>query len=394
MPVELHSALFVWTILAAVAWWIDLDPQLQTVLLIVGAYHIIWRLGALFSLQFSARGQMVVPSLFNGLHRLLILAAGAAMLLLGSQTSVLLVLPIVALAVVALLAFRARSAFGRPEVEWDPHAIFTLLKHGWPFLIMGLLAVVQLRIGIILLALLGDAVAVGHYAAADRLILPVILVETLLVKAAYPALLRLWTEDRDRMREVSSRCLRFLLLFSIPASALVFAFRDVFVPILFGNDFDASVRLLVLLAWLPIVGGLRSLWSAQAITARLQTQTTMINAVSVGVLSVTALALIGQQGAAGLAIAVLASESAYVMLLYLLLARHGLKPDFLRCALRPTYAALIAVAASVAVTDLGLLIRLSTVFSTLLLALWLVGGVQVHDVRFMLGALQTKKSSI
>jgi hypothetical protein len=40
------------------------------------------------------------------------------------------------------------------------------------------------------------------------------------------------------------------------------------------------------------------------------------------------------------------------------------------------------------------LIRLSTVFSTLLLALWLVGGVQVHDVRFMLGALQTKKSSI
>lgn len=393
LPVELRSALFVWTMIAVVAWWIDLDAQMQTVLLIVGAYHIIWRLGALYSLQFSARGQMLVPSVFNGLHRVLILAAGSLMLLLGTQASTLVVLPLVALIVVVLLAFRAKTAFGRPHVHWDPHAVATLLKKGWPFLLTGLLAVVQLRIGIILLALLSDNAAVGYYAAADRLVLPLILVETLLVKAAYPAMLRLWAQDRERMREVAFRCLRFLLLFSIPTSALVFAFRDLFVQLLFGGEFGASVDLLVLLAWLPIVGGLRSLWAAEAVTAHLQHHVTLVNAVVVTVLAGAAAFLIGDYGAAGLAVAIMTAETVHSVLLYAVLSRHGLKPQFMRCALRPAYAAIIAVVVSAAILDYGLPLRLAIVSAAMALALWLFGGVRPHDIRFMIGALRSKESS-
>ena len=62
---------------------------------------------------------------------------------------------------------------------------------------MSVLEAVQGRVGIILLAAIAGNTTVGMYAAADRLLLPVILIEMLLIKAAYPAMLRLWTYDRE-----------------------------------------------------------------------------------------------------------------------------------------------------------------------------------------------------
>lgn len=297
-------------------------------------------------------------------------------------------LPLVAILEDIAAAWQARQAFGPVGGRFDPKAIADLVRRGLPFLLMGLLSVVQLRIGFILLAVLSGNVAVGTYTAADRLMLPVILVQNLLIYAAQPLMLQLWTSDRQRMLEVASRCLRVVLLFSIPVAGLVFALRRDLLTIVFGAQFGASVAPLAVLAWLPVASGASFLWNSQAVAANLDRQATAINAVVVVLLAVAAVLLIRLSGPAGLAIAVVGAEIIRAALLWGLLVRHNMTPRTAKYALGPSCAVVTAIACSVAVSEYSFLWRTLTITIVMLVGLWLFGGVRLHDLRFALASLQ------
>lgn len=414
VPAEFGSAFLAWIAIALVTAWIDIDPTLKVIIVAIGAYQIALHLAGLFYLQFAARGRMMEPSVVDALHRVVVLAAaGLAMLLNAPATAVIWLLPVIACIEVAIAAWQGHRAFGPDHPPLDPRAItnFVLLgskflspkmfvtpmrsrdlaglvRRGRPFLALGFLSVLQIRASVILLAMLSGSVATGVYAAADRLILPIIMVQDIVVRAAYPAMLRLWTSDRGHLVVVAQNCLKVMFLVAIPLSGMIFVFRHDVIAIVFGEQFENSAGTLAVLAWMPVAVGAIFLYSAQAFATNLDNEAAKINAVVVAVLIIASVVLIYFQGAFGLSIAVVSTATSHAVALSLLLEHHKIAPKVLVICAKPAIAAAAGIASHFFIGEYGLPLRLATVTTVILLALWLLGSIRMEEIRETIAALE------
>lgn len=392
MPAQFLTALAAWTAIALGAMLLPLDGSLRAALLIVGAYSILWRFGHLFTLQFSARGRMAVPAAAEALHRVAILVVGAGAIWLGAPpAAVLATLPAIALIGVLVTARRASSAFGAPPFRVDPAALKLLVARAWPFFLLAVLAVVEVRLGIVLLGAVSGSEEAGVYSAADRFVLPILLVQGLIIRAVYPAMLRLSTTDRAKLHEMASNAVRVMLTIAIPLAALGFVLRDA-VLLVFGDSFARSAAILVLLAWLPIPAGLKYLWYAQAVAINAERRATVATAVSIAATAAITVLAAPRYGALGLAVAVLAGQTLQAVLLYSILSKQAMPPPMVRAARAPACAAGLAVAGAYLTQSYGLAVSGAVAAAAAIAGLWMCGSLRRDELRRLSALLAKPKA--
>lgn len=123
-----------------------------------------------------------------------------------------------------------------------------LAKQGAPLLVSSIANQINLRVDVIIIqAILGSA-AVGVYSAAARVgeiayVLPVVF-----MNATFPALLATKRESSHAYRDALQRSFDGSIWFGILVAAGIIALAPIAVPLLFGEEFAAAVRLLQIMA--------------------------------------------------------------------------------------------------------------------------------------------------
>jgi len=259
---------------------------------------------------------------------LLISAAVAIMQLIGiwailqanrSLAAVVLVLDGVQLLAAIFAALACRQTLPSFHFHWridQPH-LLQMIRVAWPFALLGALAVIYQRLGVLLLAALGTDIETGWYAAASRVIEPVKILHFAVLGALLPALSHLTATTDQPM--LAARLFRRSWLFLLAISALVMlsimTFAAPLMSLLFGAAYVPATPLVRILAVSLIPYTFSAAWSVRRVTQGQERRVTVALAASLAMAFLLNLWLIPRQGASGTALTVVIGESVFAVIL-------------------------------------------------------------------------------
>lgn len=200
-----------------------------------------------------------------------------------------------------------RRPKGVPVVRAAPLRLVDLFRRAWPFALAAILAAVQLRLSVILLAQLRGAGEAGQYTAAARFVEAGRMMPQALFGALFPALSVL-SSDSQALNRLFRRVLIGLAVYGLLVVGGATLFAPVIIRLTFGPDFDSSAVILPMLAWSLLPGLLKS---GRIVYCYAQGREQFVNRVTAGVLLlqlVLSVWLIDGHGAAGVALALIVVE--------------------------------------------------------------------------------------
>ena len=136
------------------------------------------------------------------------------------------------------------------RLEFDAAFWRESLRKGAPFFIVGLITVLNLRVGVILLSKLGGDAAVGQYGAAFHLVERLNVISESLCTAIFPALAALYTESKfDELNRMLKRYSSYLLMLGLPIAVGATMLAPQIIGLIFGDKYENAQHVLAILAW-------------------------------------------------------------------------------------------------------------------------------------------------
>jgi O-antigen/teichoic acid export membrane protein len=218
------------------------------VIYIIGIGNLIWQfigacqavLQGLERMEYISLG-LIVGKLFNTVASIILLLMGYGVLVIAAVTigSALLNL------VIQLFSMR-RLHSGQYHwhvtdlLRFDRQLAASMLRASLPYLFSGIFLVVYMQIDVVIISLLVNEETVGWYGAADHLFGTFLFIPAVFMKAVFPALSRLYTNDPDALPRLMQRSFNLLLLLSVPIGLGLLVLANPIVLLLFGRDFAGS----------------------------------------------------------------------------------------------------------------------------------------------------------
>jgi O-antigen/teichoic acid export membrane protein len=389
-PVQLASGIGVWLAMALIAVASGVDSREMHVIVIVGAYHVLMRMTALYLLPSVARQQLLGTAVVGGGHRVLVALLASVALLLGAGASVALL----AMPVAAMLSLIAAWAYARGDIAVSSSSHesidrIELLRASLPFLGTAVLAAVYTRGGLLLLTGLRGDMATGLYSVADRLLVPIYMVTGTFVAAVFPALARLSAEPA-RMRELGRRCVRLIMLATIPLATLLAIFAADVTTILFGKQAISAAPVLAMLAPLAVARSVSSLWLAHCAAVGAESRAAIAKGRAVLYSFVLAGLGIIAFGPTGLALATVLTEFYLAWCLRRILIDYGQYESAWRTLRSVFLAAAAAAVVAALVRAHGPALRAALVVCTIVIVTVMFEGIRGHDLRFLMAILRDR----
>jgi O-antigen/teichoic acid export membrane protein len=384
LPIQLLLLPLAWAATAGVGRLLLGAGDGWAILLAASGYQVLLPIGSLLLTPLRAREQLLVAASCSVAHRLLSLLLGWLALSAGAGAAT------VALCFVAGGLFQILLAWvqtvrrcGRPRLRWSPRRAAVLYREAMPFFGTTTLWALYSRGTTILLGALSASREVGLYAVADRLMLPLALGPAMFNAAVFPALSRVASESLAAARELGGRCLRLLLVATVPLAALATVFAADIVQLFFGSGWLAAAPALRVLAWTLPVRGSQNLLGSQLAAVHRQVAVTKARFAGLCAFALLAPLLILWQGFEGAAWALLICDALQLVLYAAALRRMDAAP-----LVAAPLAALAAVAAATCAAglllpDVALLWRLVLTMLVMGAGLWLFGAIRAHDLRFL-----------
>jgi O-antigen/teichoic acid export membrane protein len=222
-------------------------------------------------------------------------------------------------ALMARLGVRTLDRLAMPSArEWP-----RFVRDSWPIGAATTLTVAWQQAPVLLLGLASVHEA-GIYAAASRLVTPVLAVPLAMASTAFPILSGQWARDRAGFRSTIERSTSGSLVIVVPVALAVIALTPTAVSILYGGAYAASsVPLQAMTASAALVFPIILLTQAMN-SAGMQRSTLIVLSVSTAAVLLLLLALAPSFGAAGAAIALCAGYALYLLLVVIAAGQAGL----------------------------------------------------------------------
>jgi O-antigen/teichoic acid export membrane protein len=314
---------------------------------------VIWSAVVVLSLDLLLKGlKNTLRWLLKGLERF----GAEAVSLLAERVAILLVATlallqgrgvlgfVLAFAAVRLVDVVALSAWVHARVlplrpAFDPPLWRELFRKGLPFAYAGLVITLVFQVDAVLLSSLRGPREVGWYRAPTLILEGLTLVPRIFSFALIPTMAALHREHPRQVTSLFARGVKYLLLAGLPVAALGVLASERFIPLLFGDEFLASIAVSRVL--LPAAAFMFLSNFAETTLACVERWRSIVVASSVALLLNVALNLawIPRDGYMGSAWATLVTEAAYFAMTVAALARHGHGVNWLAVSTRPLLAA-------------------------------------------------------
>lgn len=218
------------------------------VIYIIGIGNLIWQfigacqavLQGLERMEYISLG-LIVGKLFNTIVSIVLLVLGYGVLAIAAVTIgaalINLVIQLVSMRRLRSETYQWRTA---DMLRFDRQLAAWMLRASLPYLMSGIFLVVYMQIDIVIISLLVNEKTVGWYGAADNLFGTFLFIPAVFMKAVFPALSRLYTNDPEALPRLMQRSFNLLLLLSVPIGLGLLVLADPIVLLLFGHDFAGS----------------------------------------------------------------------------------------------------------------------------------------------------------
>jgi len=243
---------------------------------------------------------------------------GAWWVLHGGGDLLSLVMALNGVQVIAAVSAGALCRLALPafHINWavTRYRFKQVARCAWPFALLSVLAVIDQRLGILMLSTLGTGTQAGWFAAATRVIEPVKLLHFAVLGALLPALAHLTADEASVQQSqiatrVYRRSLLFLLMFSAVAAAILIVLARPIVTLLFGVSYADSISVVQVLALSLIPYTFSASMSVRLVTQGKEQRVLWATAVSLVVTFFLNRWLIPNYGSDGAALAAVLGES-------------------------------------------------------------------------------------
>ncbi len=219
----------------------------------------------------------------------------------------------------------ARRLLGVRAVATGPREWFGALREGASVFVSLAAASLYTAANVLILGFLTDNEEVGYFAAAEAIVIAAVALVGPFSQALFPRSARAGASSREEALANARRLAPYLIGLGVVVAIGMVVAAPVLGPLFFGPDFGPSVRLLQIMAVIPLAVAAATLLGPQLmLTLRMdRTYSRVIVAVGIGNVALS-LALVPVLGATGSATSVALAESAIAVILFILLARGGL----------------------------------------------------------------------
>jgi len=177
-----------------------------------------------------------------------------------------------------------------------------------------------------ILGLFTNNTIVGYYAAAEKIIKAIQGLLNPISQTVYPYISKLASESKERALNFIRKLVKIVGGISFVISFSIFIFADFVVNILLGSQYQQSIIVLRILAFLPFIIGLSNIFGIQTMLTFNLKQAFSKILISAGLLNIVlALILAPLYQHIGISIAVLTTEIFVTLSMFFYLKRKGIK---------------------------------------------------------------------
>jgi O-antigen/teichoic acid export membrane protein len=141
---------------------------------------------------------------------------------------------------VAIWIYRAR--FGKLRPTMDKPLWVSLIRAGFPFVITNGLSSLYVRVDVVFLSRLATSAIVGLYEAANNLTVRLNILARTINVALYPFLSSEFAKDTQSLQRYTNRTIRLLAIPGAMIAAVLWAFGDRIVILVYGSRFVAAIE--------------------------------------------------------------------------------------------------------------------------------------------------------
>jgi O-antigen/teichoic acid export membrane protein len=323
VALRLALSVVAFALTVTVALLVPMDDRLAILIVLLGLFQILEGLIAGLSAIAISQGSAYLLSAIEISQRFFTAAIGSLVIWSGASIELAVAtLPAIAALHVFVCYRTVQRKFGPLKLSLHLDFVIRKLVAASPFALVTVVRRVATRADIILLVPLLGTVVAGIYNAAFRVVFMLHLLINRIPAAVMPAAVQLREGDQQEFQAFFSRSLRLALLFGIPACAGIALVANDLTQLVFGGQFRASSTVLKILGITAVTHLLQELLSAfcqvcdeERFWSRAWILAGLFNAVA-------NIALIPFFGAHGAAVAVVLTESALGLALYIRLRSH------------------------------------------------------------------------
>lgn len=198
-----------------------------------------------------------------------------------------------------------------------------LLRRAWPFAAAGLMAVVSIRLPMILMERMGGLSQAGDLAAALRFVEAGRMLPNALFGALLPMVMLLETET-GQVRKTLRRSAVALVVYGMGVGAALSLAGGILIEVTFGGAFAGAQAALSVAGWALVPALLKGVLTLYWYAKGREQMTNAVSLFALGILAVSAAALIPRHGAVGAAGAIFIAESVAAGLLSVLLTTKSM----------------------------------------------------------------------
>lgn len=356
-------------------------------LLIVCIIYGLNVVGSTFSSILHAKERMDLTSLAQVAERSIALGLGVIVLYKTRSVLYLVLVLLVSRAVREVLCFYFSNRYFTPALRRDWRIWKELFIKSVPFSLSIFFLYIYYRIDTVMLSLMINDQVTGWYNAAYRLVDVVNYIPFLIVTAILPPMARSSKKDKELLRDIFNRSLRYLIILAAPIGLGTYLLAPRIIQFVYGEGFSNAAFALKILIWAEVFVFVNYLGGQVLNVIDKQKAYTMIIGITAAVNILLNMILIPKYTYIGASVATLLCEVLVFILVYHIIKKVFLKVSIWPLLLRPILASIIMGILILRIDFLPLWYAVPIGAVSYFLLFFLLGGFNEHDKETLIDIL-------
>jgi O-antigen/teichoic acid export membrane protein len=244
------GTLFMWLMILVALFFTDNDLLTNTLIAII-AFSVIFQVFNVvdFNFQAEVKSKYVVHVQFVQL----LVTSVAKIILVVKELPLIWFASVFCLdAIILAVGLVYTYSFNRGKIyfwKWDSKYAKALLIESWPLMFAYMSYLIYAKIDRIMIKEMLDEHNVGIYSAAYVLYEAPLFISLMISKSVYPILVQYYQDNKIKFFQLYSTLSSYMTLLSYLIVLFIFIFHEILIQITFGESFEESGKILMLLSF-------------------------------------------------------------------------------------------------------------------------------------------------
>lgn len=244
------GTLLMWVLILATLFFSNNDP-LTSALIAIIAFGVLFQTFNVIDYNFQAEVKLkyvvhsqIVQLIVSSITKLVLILKGLPLVWFAAAYS----LDAIILAVGLAYAYSKNSGSIK-KWKWNAKVALALLLDSWPLMFAYMSYLIYAKIDRIMIKEMLDEHNVGIYSAAYILYEAPLFISLMIAKSVYPILVQYYQDNKIKFFQLYSTLSSYMTLLSYLIVLFIFIFHEILIQITFGESFEESNKILMLLSF-------------------------------------------------------------------------------------------------------------------------------------------------